>query len=172
MPTPTYDLLASSVLTSTALTVTFSSLNTIAADYRDLILTCVTRSNNTSSANTSFEFFFNGAKGAIFSSVIMEGNGSVAGSGTGSSSGLGVFPVHTSLSGNTNNNQVQFQIFDFSQTNKHKSILVRNNSASLIAQAVAARWADTSAVTAITLDMAGSDRFVAGSTFHLYGIVS
>jgi len=38
MPTPTYDLLTSTTLSSSTTSITYSSLNTLAAGYRDLVL--------------------------------------------------------------------------------------------------------------------------------------
>jgi hypothetical protein len=60
---------------------------------------------------------------------------------------------------------------DTSATDKHKTVLTRFNDAGNEVAAAAFRWADTNAVTSITIGQ-DSGSFNIGSTFALYGIVS
>ncbi len=65
-------------------------------------------------------------------------------------------------------------IMDYSATDKHKTILQRAGSPVNVEWAVAGRVAITSAVTSITLWSPdnGSDVWISGTTFALYGIAA
>ncbi len=160
MGTPTYTPLAEITLGSSAASVTFSS---ISQAYRDLVLVI-----NGSRADTSTGGMFatvNGDSGANYSYVNMEGNGSTASSGSGS----GWTSLYFEIWGNTTRANWVINLVDYSATDKHKTILGRNDSASNKTIANAQRWASTSAITSITLPAGGSG-WIAGSTFSLYGI--
>jgi hypothetical protein len=61
------------------------------------------------------------------------------------------------------------QIFDYAQTNKHKSVLGRTNRADVGVSATAARWANTAAITRVDA-VNISSTFAAGTTFNLFGV--
>jgi hypothetical protein len=71
---------------------------------------------------------------------------------------------------------LSIDIFDYSQTSKHKSMLIRGSDFNGGVHAMAARWASLSPLNLITIystDQAGAgspDSFAAGSTFTLYGV--
>lgn len=158
------DLLAQQVLASPASSVTFSSLGTIAAGYRDLMVTLV---GGASSPDMYAFMRFNGDAGT-YNYVFANGNGS-----TTASSGPGDNKIQ--LGGRASyftgslETLVQVQIFDFAQTDKHKSQLVRFNSPNRAVEMMASRWASTSAIISINLVM-NTGNWLAGSTFTLYGI--
>jgi hypothetical protein len=145
MATPTYTLIDSTVLGSSASSVTFSS---IPADYRDLVLVVET--------DTAVWLRPNSDSGTNYSAVFMYGSGG----GTGSGSGTGFTLANIGANG-------MAQIFDYSATDKHKTILSKYNLPTYV-EARASRWADTSAITSLLLDC--SSTFASGSTFYLYGI--
>ena len=61
-------------------------------------------------------------------------------------------------------------IFDYTQTNKHKSYLSRwGNMDYGITEMLAGRWGFTNAVTSLTV-LVSSGNFLSGSVFSLYGI--
>jgi hypothetical protein len=60
------------------------------------------------------------------------------------------------------------QFLDYSATNKHKSVLVRNGNAATGVEAVAGRVATTLAIT--TILVYASSQFTSGSTFRLLGV--
>ena len=155
MPTPTYDLIASNVLSSSASSVTFSS---IPATYGDLVLVCNEASGN--AVNLYAEF--NGDTGANYSYVFMRGDGSstFSGSGTGNEAIISV--------GSTAQLFIM-QIMDYSATDKHKTYLSRSNRAAGNVAAQAGRWANTAAINSIRI-FNGS--IASGTTFYLYGIAS
>ena len=149
MPTPTYDLIASNVLTSDTGTLTFSS---IPATYRDLVI--VVRMSNAS----VYSLRFNGDSGLNYHSVAMTGFGTTATSSTSSPDD------QISISYNAPG---IVQILDYSATDKHKSVLARADSSATATQARAGRWANTAAINSITFTNMSSN---SGSSFYLYGI--
>lgn len=161
MPTPTYDLIASNVLSSAASSVTFSS---IPATYRDLVLVI----QNSVSSDSYLFYRINGDTGSNYPAVYMGGNGSSTYSSTNNFSyadlafGIGTAEGATVIS----------HFMDYSATDKHKTILSRTNKASAGVAAGAHRWANTSAITTILITQTGFGNFASGSTFYLYGIVS
>lgn len=169
MPTNTYTPLATITLASAAATVTFSN---IPGTYRDLILEFNHRVDSTATAADSF-LRFNGDTGNNYNHVFMSGNGST----TSSASGTRTY-LETNIDDTSIFTRNQIQIFDYAQTDKHKSGLMKEGLATFALFQRAFRWASTSAITSISFtaaDRLGSgtpDNFAAGSVFSIYGIVS
>jgi len=161
MPTPTYDLIASNVLTSSASSVTFSS---ISASYRDLVLVCQPIH---ATATSNLRLRFNSSStGYNFVIAIGDGSSAVSESGTGTEINLSPYAQIT-----TSQDSLQIvQVMDYA-ADKHKTALVRANRAAGATEMQAHRWADTSAITSLEL-FAGSGNLNTGSSFYLYGIVS
>lgn len=153
--TATYDLIASNVLTSSASSVTFSS---IPATYRDLIVVV----NKATTASFVLEL---GGQANSVSNVRMWGDGSTTGSQAATNnSGVGTY---------NNANLAIWQVFDYATTDKHKAVLMRANSTSGSfsgTTAAAGRWGYTNAISTISITTGGT--FESGDTFYLYGIVS
>lgn len=167
MGTPTYDAIASTTLVSSASSVTFSSLDTIAAGYRDLIVVMTPKSLTASGYGGAAVINFNGDSGSNYSYVFMYGDGSTTGSGSGTTTA-----IYAGYQEN-NDHKPHFtaQIMDFSATDKHKSVLTRHGHSSQIVYARAFRWASTSAITSIAVNSSGGD-FASGSVFSLYGVIA
>lgn len=156
--TVTYDLIASNVLSSTAASVTFSS---ISASYRDLVLVV----SGPTATNPDLVIELNGdTTAANYSNVNMYGNGSTATSGT------GFRPKRIGVWGTGSSNFIT-QFLDYSATNKHKTYLSRVNDAGSGVWAAANRWANTAAINEIKA-VADGTTWASGTTFYLYGIVS
>jgi len=157
--------LANLTLGSAQATVTFSS---IPATYRDLRLVVQA---TTSGANAAGFTLNSDATNGNYSWVQMFGDGSSAVSNSGSgASGILPFTPNQNFS-TTVPSIVTLDVMDYSATDKHKSMLYRTNRADAVTTAIAARWANTAAVTTLTVN-AISVNFVIGSTFALYGVVS
>ena len=168
MPTSTYVALATTTLASTDSEIVFSS---IPASYRDLIIVFNTRSTYPGSTNDGVLVRLNGDTGANYSYIRMYGLGSGSGSST-ASSGTTSMVLGRLNEGNTTAGQFSaniIQIMDYSATDKHKTALGRANVPNQTVYATAGRWANTSAVTSVTLTCPLND-FAIGSTFSLYGI--
>lgn len=158
MPTSTYIPLATTTLASSTATVTFSS---IPSSYRDLIVVC--NFSNTADAEEVIYLKFNGDS-SNGSMVGMRGNGSSAVSYT-----LGSMFMSYAGGVRTTKGNAIIQIQDYSATDKHKTSLVRADISSTKTEAMANRWASTSAVTSVSL-VCQSTPFAIGSTFSLIGI--
>jgi hypothetical protein len=171
MPTSTYDLIASNVLGTAVTSVSFSS---IPATYRDLILVMEIDLTSTFDGFRTLSLRFNGDTGSNYNRVLMEGNGSSAISGSATNSTSLALAGNNSRTDDATNPTFIIQLMDYSATDKHKTILSRKNQAARTTVAQASRWASTSAINEITVDVTQPDptNFAVGSTFYLYGIVS
>ena len=160
MPTSTYTALANITLGSSASSVTFSS---IPATYRDLRIMIA----GTTSGGVNTVLRFNSDTGNNYTGVLMSGNGSTATSGTYGAGSLLYFGALWTTVGNT-----YVDIMDYSATDKHKTILGRHSNAANEAGAHAGRWANTAAITSVTVLTASAATYSSGTTFALYGIAS
>jgi len=158
MPTPTYTPLANITLGSSAASVTFSSISGI---YRDLVLVI----NGTGSAGSGVSVQHNGDTTVTnYNAVTMYGDGSTTGSNTANNSNLSAIFTTATMS--------ILQFLDYSATDKHKTALSRMNYPGGQVNAQARRWANTAAITSITLAPDPGVTFSTGTTFALYGIAS
>jgi len=164
MGTPTFDVIAETTLTSASASVTFSSLNTLAAGYRDLIVMV----DLTSTSNVQVRSRINGDSGSNYQFVEMEGDGSSASGGFGARTQIDCNDS-TVQSGHSYNCILQF--FDVATTDRHKNILVRSNNASSETKAAGIRWMNLSAITSIEI-FTPSNTYPVGSNFKLIGIVA
>ena len=156
-------LVANATLTATQTTVTFANLP---QSFRDLRIVVSGQIN----AASSITYIYNSDTAANYSSCDMRGwNG-----------GVNAFSVASRNYNDTAYNnydantliQLGVDIFDYCQTDKHKSSLVRSNgtnSGNGMVIAFANRWASTSAITRIDITATGGS-FKAGSTFEIFGV--
>jgi hypothetical protein len=100
----------------------------------------------------------------------METNGSsvYAANNTGQGSFAGNYNLWVENIG-SNNNVFEFQILDYSASDKHKMALYKIGAPQTGVAQYAGRWATTSAVTTLTVTSAFST-WRSGSTFALYGV--
>ena len=161
MPTNTYTPIGSITLAATSSEVTFAS---IPSTYRDLILVF---SGDGNSGGADISIRLNGDTGANYNRVFMNGNGSSASSGA--NSNVNEMDAQSAANGRQLNMIVN--IMDASATDKHKSVLLRDNDAGFITSARAFRWANTASVTSLTM-FTSAGAFTVGSTFSLYGVVA
>ena len=155
--TDTYRPLATVTLGSAASSVTFSS---IPATYRDLIVVI----EGTTATNFNLTTQVNSDTGNNYSTV--EANGSSSGTQSFANTSLDRFYAASMQTARTN---VTYQFMDYSATDKHKTVLVRNGVGGDRTSMVAGRWASTAAITSIFFY---GGTFAAGSNFSLYGIAS
>jgi hypothetical protein len=161
MPTPTYTALATVTLASSASSVTFSS---IPATYRDLIIVL----NGTTNASSGIGARFNSDSGSNYSGVRMIG--SSAGAISDSFSSLSRI---LQTAGNTSLRTAFIsQVMDYSATDKHKTVLTRHNITNDTTAAIAARWANTAAVTTIQIFATDADTIATGTVISLYGVIA
>lgn len=154
--------LASITLQEATASVSFSG---IPQNYRDLVLVV----NGTNSANAFITLQFNGDTGSNYNMVWMQGSGAGA---TSSSSASQVEIITSQNNGGTALKTGLIQIMDYSATNKHKTVLARTdgeNSGTRLTAALAARWANTVAISSIRVYDGNGSNYLTGSTFNLYG---
>lgn len=169
----TYTLINSNVLSSSAASVTFSS---IPATYTDLVLRASVRCNGTGfpDTNDNLRFWFNNSLTAIYSNTDLEGNGASATSQSNTLSFIkGNYAANgsTSTSGTFANVELYIPSYTASQ-NKPLSLISaqENNSTTAYTVATAGLFRSTTAISRIDVDSQNGNSFVSGSSFYLYGI--
>lgn len=164
MPTPTYDLIASTTLAASSSSVVFGSLP---QTYRDLVLVADVIAGATQGVNVRF----NSDTGTNYSVVMMRGE--PAGTQSSSNTFNEIYATWSSINSGAKG-QVNLSLMDYSATDKHKTMLIRNaytGTSGMFSEAHAIRWANTAAITNIQFyPTTGS--FASGTTFNLYGIAS
>ena len=159
MPTPTYTSLGTITLASTDSEIVFSS---IPATYRDLIV--VATFAYSTDAPVLVKLNGDGTAGN-YTGVFMRGFATTS---------VDSSTVSNNISYMTNGNYqnyLQFSVMDYSATDKHKTMLVRDQFLQGIGNQVTAkalRWANTAAVNSVGLNVSTS--FGIGSTFSLFGV--
>jgi hypothetical protein len=155
-----YVALGNITLTSNATQVDFSS---IAGDYKDLML--VMAPAITTSTITAIQLKLNNDSSSNYTQVWADGDGTNAVSSSSSSqSYIDIAVIAQTVGANIAN------IFDYSSTNKHKTIITRYGNTEWGTRMLCGRWTSTSAITSVSLIAASSTIFAPGSTFSLYGV--
>jgi hypothetical protein len=161
MPTPTYDLIATTTLAAAAPSVVFGSLP---QTYRDLILVV---EGTTSNSDVDIAVLYNGDAGSNYNRVIMYGTGSSAVS----TALLNLTNLPIGYNTTTSRFNIVNTVMDYSATDKHKTNLSRSNQADGLVMAWAGRWANTSAITSMSVStMVGT--FNSATTINLYGVIA
>jgi hypothetical protein len=163
----TYEPIATTTLTGTASSVTFSS---ISGSYTDLIL--VSCDLTTSSTGNTHYIQFNSDTTAKYSNTWLYGTGSAAGSSrvTTSSGYNEIFIGSIQVGASATAPEVSIaHIMNYSNTTTYKTVLVRTGDASNEATANVGLWQSTSAINSIVVGRTGGT-YASGSTFTLYGI--
>lgn len=161
----TYEKIATNTLSSTATTVTFSS---ISGAYTDLVVVY----NGTTSNGGSIIMRFNGDTGSNYSWTYMGGDGSATFSGRQSNQTASWFTDSVISGGSlTYPAQVIMNLNNYSNTTTYKNWLYRLNQVTASAggpQAHTGLWRSTSAINEITFY---NTTMQIGTTFTLYGIL-
>ena len=168
-----YDLLETTTLSSSASSVTFSSLDTLAAGYAHLQIRSVTKGAANNFGNSRIGITFNGDTTG-YSRHTLQGDGSsVVSQAAANSNRVDVSDAtaesNASYAGVFGASIVD--ILDFSNTSKNTTVrslsgsIMQNKAVTLNSGA----WLDLAAVTSINLE-AGNGDFVAGCRFSIYGV--
>lgn len=163
MATQTYDLLASTTLTSATNNVTFSA---ISQSYGDLILVVESAG---AAGNVSMRLRLNLDSDSNYKSANMKTNDAA------DLASLWETPLtEANLSGGylvqeTAPGITRVQIMEYTATDKYKSILHTFDQANNGIARGTSRWVSTSAVNSVSI--LGSNNLRIGSTFKLYGVV-
>ena len=168
-----YDLLETQVLASSAASVTFTGLDTLAAGYQHLQIRVTARTNLAASTSDILAMRFNSDSGSNYAHHQLQGNGSTVTSGNSTSTS---YIYSMQLPGNSSTANAftagVLDILDFSSASKNsttRSLSGKAESANHIALR-SGLWINTAAVTAIELYTFLGGSLVTGSRFSLYGI--
>jgi hypothetical protein len=160
--------LANITLQSVSAQVTFSG---IPSSFRDLVVVL-----NGTPADTSYPVHalrFNGDTSNNYAYVGMTGSGSAAAAGNNNSLAYASLGQAYGIGPATSSNfSTIAHIMDYSATDKRKTMLVRNNVSGTGVEAQAVRWANTAAITSITVITSGGAGFAAGTNVSLYGVIA
>jgi hypothetical protein len=163
----TYESIATTTLSTSTATVSFTS---ISGSYTDLI---VVANIAQAASNNSLRYRFNNDTGSNYSYTLLRGTGSAAESAADTNLTSGLAAEST---GSTSIELIViFQILNYSNSTTYKTTLGRGNRASSTTDATVGLWRNTAAITTIELAMGGTfpaNNFASGSTFTLYGIKS
>lgn len=163
-----YDLLETTVLTTTAASVSFSSLGSY-SDYKHLQLRITHRSNHTSA--NSYALTLNGATSGYGQHRLVGDGSTVDSAGFADQASIPCgLTFHTAGTANAFGATV-IDILDFGSANKNKTVRILNGKAESSWE-IALRSGfrnNTEAVTSIAL-ATSSGSFIAGSRFSLYGV--
>lgn len=154
----TYKPISSQTLTTSAASVTFSS---IPATYTDLILVL----RGTSTVDDTITMQFNSDTGSNYSWTQL---GADPGSGVFTSRASNVASVRIGYGNTAQGNHIA-QIMNYSNATTNKTTLSRSNKSADDVRAIVGLWRNTAAITSITV-IQTSGSFSSGFTFSLYGI--
>ena len=170
---PVYDLLETTVLSSSASSVTFSSLGSY-SDYKHLQIRLTTRSDWSSAFNNDVYLRFNSDTGSNYSWHWLYGDGSAVYSGQASNTGRIDIkdPVPSLLVTSNVFGASVIDILDFSATTKNKTIRSLNGThnpgeTKIVFQS--GLWRNTNAITELSLESSNGS-FISGCRFSLYGV--
>ena len=168
-----FDLLETTTLTSSASSVTFSGLDSYAADYKHLQIRYTARSDRSSGVYSIAGIRLNSDTGSNYSYHQLYGTGSSVGSTAAANQTtmrLGIIPESTDSANVFGSGIVD--LLDFTNTSKNttiKSFSGEESGSNSDISLWSGAWYNTAAVTTAQLiDLAGN--FVAGSRFSLYGV--
>jgi hypothetical protein len=168
----TYTLISSNVLSSSATTITFSS---IPQTYTDLVLRTSAVTDETSQGYYDCKIKFNNdSTSTIWSWTRLRGDGSAASSARGvSETSLNALALGGSQIDSTNKpafSELYIPNYTASRNKamSYSSASERNTTTSQM-YSMAFLWRDTSAISRIDVFLTGAN-FISGSSFYLYGI--
>jgi hypothetical protein len=167
-----YDLLATTILTTTTASVTFSSLNTLAAGYQHLQIRMVSRQALAAGGHGQVYVRFNGDGAGNYSHHALLGNGSSVSSFASANAtfALGGLSPYNNEAANAFMPSV-IDILDPFETTKNTTIRALSGaptSGNNTIQLSSGAHRNTAAVTSITI--AVFNQFITGSRFSLYGL--
>jgi len=165
-----YELISSTILSSTATSVTFSSIDT--TTYKHLQVR-VTSAFNASGVDGLIARF-NGDTAANYSGHILQGyNSSVSSGGGGAKTSIYAGEIGGNATASTFAGTI-IDVLDAFSTTKNKTLKslsgVSQSGLSNIVALHSGAWFNTSAITSLTLTSFSGASFIVGSRFSLYGI--
>jgi hypothetical protein len=168
----TYTLIASNTLSTSAASVTFSS---IPATYTDLVLKFSARCDAAGSTSADLKLELNADSSSLYSDTSLTGDGTNAGSARASNQAFIGFSngiAGNSTTANTfSSNEIYIPAYLVSQNKPLSNFnAVEHNATAARLRATAGLYRSTSVITSAKLTPEAGSSFVSGSSFFLYGI--
>lgn len=173
-PYGAYDSLATVTLSSTATSITFAG---IPSGYKHLQIRGIAKESGTGTGGPNMVLYCNSdTTYTNYYGHYLNGNGSSAAAGGVQASGYNAYIGNTTTSNGSYTNMfsgIILDVLDYSSTTKNKTIRAisghdNNGSGEIVFNSAA--WFSTSAITSLTISIAGGTSYVANSQFALYGI--
>ena len=159
----TYTPIATTTVASSVSSVTFSS---ISGSYTDLVLVA----NASASTLANIAIRFNGDSGTNYSSTIVAGNGTAAGSFRYTNATYGQLNYYAYLETTFVTNQIA-HIMNYSNATTYKTYIARAGNTNNGVDEAVGIWRNTSAINQVTVVL-NTGTISADSTFTLYGIAT
>jgi hypothetical protein len=165
-----YEIIQSSILTTTESGITFSGLDTFSSEYKHLQIRWTGRTNR-AAVTDNLSVRFNSDTGSNYNQHQLL---NIASSSNTSQTRIPFNDGLLGASASANNfGGGYIDILEYSSTAKHKTIKAAHgvyNSGATIVSFVSGAWRSTSAITSVTLNLTTGSSFVSGSRFSIYGI--
>lgn len=158
----TYEPIATTTLTSSTSTVTFSS---ISATYTDLVV--VTQIVGTTGSNIGLRF--NNTAGSGYSNTTINGNGTSASTARDTNSAY--IPIDgLGYPSSGHNSTVITNIPNYANTSVFKTLVSQSSNPQNGTSVIVGLWQSTTAINRLDFFVAASGNMGAGSTFTVYGV--
>ena len=154
----TYTPIATNTLSSTASSVTFSS---IPGTYKDLVV--IVAGTMTTGSTNNVNFQFNGDTGSNYSWTRMLSSTTALSSARGTSD----LEIDIGILSSTSQSATIAHIQNYSNSTTYKTAIGRGNTSEYVQESVGA-WRNTAAITSVKIQTAAI--FSVGTIFTLYGI--
>ena len=167
-----YELLETQVLTSSATSVTFTGLDTLAAGYQHLQIRAVARSNKASGLEIT-KLRFNGDSGSNYARHGLGGSGSsVSSYGIATQTWTDIGRIAGDTAGTDVFGSFVTDILDFSSASKNTTVRSLTGVVGTTTQVYlnSGGWFNTAAVTSLEILPEDGTALLTGSRFSLYGI--
>lgn len=165
MPTPTYDLISTTTLSSATTSVTLSS---IPGTYRDLAFSI---EGTTVGSSSYYIGLTTSASSGSYNYIYINASTSGANGGASGDNKIQI-PAHSNYWSSTYTTIVFGEVLDYAQTSMAKNIFIRSGVASNVATELSLGLEpSTNAITSLTFAIGNSvTQFASGCIFTLYGI--
>jgi len=157
--TATYEMIQKNILTSSQSSVTF---NSISSAYTDLVIIINGAMN---AGENSLGMRFNGDTGSNYGTTAFYGDGV----STASFRFTSLDRLYVGRASVTGNSTSIIDIQNYKNTSVYKTVLSKGSSPS-INMATVGLWMSTAAINSIYISDFGTNSFIAGTTFTIYGI--
>lgn len=170
-PSGAYDSIATTTLSSTTASITFSS---IPATYTHLQLRLIGRSNRTGTTTDYLEMNFNSDAGANYAFHQLLGDGATASGDSGASQNYAIVSrISTADSSASMFGGIVIDILDYANTSKYKtsrSLGGTDQNGSGRIHLNSGLWMNTAAITTLVIKPSSANSFVQYTSAALYGV--